>query len=68
MISITLHPDFRKGDEAVPEEDTCQSTFGAFRRLGEEVKLADMTERSTPSHPVAWLALSIVAIRIPSTD
>jgi hypothetical protein len=70
IISITLRSEFREGDEVVPEEDICQSTLGAFRHLGEEVKLADITERngSTGSHPVGWLALSIGAIRIPYKD
>ena len=70
IISITLRPEFRKGDEVVPEEDTGQSTLGAFRRLGEEVKLADITKQngSIPGQPVTWLAVSIGAIRIPPKD
>jgi hypothetical protein len=66
VISITLRSEFREGDEVLPEEHPCQSTLGAFRHLGEEIKLADMTGRNGSTRsPVAWLALSIGAIRIP---
>ncbi len=65
MMSTSLQPEFREGDEVVLAEGTYQGTRGRFLHLREDVKWADIAEcnGSTRSHPVAWLALSGGAIR-----
>lgn len=50
-------PAFREGDEVVLAEGTYQGTSGVFLRFDQDVKWADITERSgrVRSHPVKWL-------------
>lgn len=51
-------PAFRQGDEVILAEGTYQGTPGVFLRFDEDVRWADITERSgrIRSHPVQWLA------------
>jgi len=53
-------PAFQEGDEVVLKSGTYQGTAGVFLRLREDVKWADITERSgsVVNHPVEWLAHS----------
>jgi hypothetical protein len=64
MNTRPADPAFREGDEIVLANGTYQGTLGVFLRLREDVKWADITERSgsTRSHPVAWLAHAAGAI------
>lgn len=60
-------PAFREGDEVVLKSGTYQGTPGVFLRLREDVKWADITERSgcVVNHPVEWLAHSTGTIQVP---
>jgi hypothetical protein len=63
MISAGFAGPFREGDEVVLAEGTYQGTPGVFLRLRPDIKWADITERGgrIRSHPVAWLAHSVVS-------
>ena len=66
--TVHVHPVFREGDEVVLAEGTHQGTPGVFLGLKMDANWADVMERdgSIRSHPVAWLAYSLVAIHGPA--
>jgi hypothetical protein len=59
-------PAFEEGDSVVLAEGTHQGTSGIFLHFREDANWADITERdgSVWSHPVAWLAYSVEAVKI----
>lgn len=67
--AVHVHPVFREGDEVLLAEGTYQGTRGVFLRLKKDTNWADITERngSIRSHPVAWLAHSLVVIDGPAS-
>ena len=66
--TVHVHPVFREGDEVVLTRGIYEGTPGVFLRLKKDVNWADITERngSIRSHPVAWLAYSVVPIHGPA--
>lgn len=56
-------PAFREGDEVILAKGTYEGTPGVFLRLKADANWADINERNgrIRSHPVAWLALAMVA-------
>ena len=59
MISIKERLEFSEGDDVVLAEGIDQGSVGTFLRLREDVKRADIKERTgrIRSSPVAWLTL-----------
>ena len=62
--TVHVHHVFREGDEVLLAEGTYQGTHGVFLRLKTDANWAEIMERNggVRSHPVEWLAYSLIAI------